>query len=53
MQFWVGREMIHMIVKEEGSFLWEYEDVMHMVKIFGNYKLEHKVDCSLWPALPQ
>ena len=52
MQFWVGREMIHMIVKEEGRFLWEYEDVIHMVEMFGNYQLEHKMDCSLWPALP-
>lgn len=37
MQFWVDREMTHVIVKEEGRFLWEYEDVIHMVEMFGSY----------------
>lgn len=46
MQFWVGRETIHMIVKEEGSFLWEYEDVIHMVKMFESYELEHKISAA-------
>lgn len=48
-QFWVGREMNHMIVKGEGRFLWEY--VVHVMEMFGNYQLEHKVDSRLWPAV--
>lgn len=48
-QFWVGREMNHKTVKGEGRFLWEC--VVHMMGMFGNCQLEHKVDSSLWPAV--
>lgn len=43
--------MIHMIVKEDGKFLGEYEELLHMVETFGIYHLEHKIYCSLKPNL--